>query len=69
MSRLNAFDWGAVILSIIGALNWGLVGAFQFDLVGAIFGDMTALSRLIYIIVGLAGIYLILTVIKMAQSD
>ena len=69
MSRLNAFDWGAVILSIIGALNWGLVGAFQFDLVGVIFGDMTALSRLIYIIVGLAGIYLILTVIKMAQSD
>ena len=69
MSRLNAFDWGAVTLSIIGALNWGLVGAFQFDLVGAIFGDMTALSRLIYIIVGLAGIYLILTVIKMAQSD
>ncbi len=57
----------ALALIIIGGLNWGLVGLFDFDLVGAIFGstadvgDRSALSRIIYILVGLAalwGIYL-----------
>lgn len=43
-------------LIIIGALNWGLVGLFGFDLVAAIFGPMTAASRLIYSLVGLAAI-------------
>ena len=46
------------LLLIIGALNWGLVGFFKFDLVGAIFGGTYApMSRLIFAIVGLAGIY------------
>ncbi len=57
----------ALALIIIGGLNWGLVGLFDFDLVGAIFGstadvgDRSALSRIIYMLVGLAalwGIYL-----------
>jgi uncharacterized protein len=43
-------------LIIIGALNWGLVGLFRFDLVAAIFGPMSAMSRLIYDLVGLAAI-------------
>ncbi|MBZ2174565.1 DUF378 domain-containing protein [Schnuerera sp. xch1] len=48
----------ALILVIIGALNWGLIGLFEFDLVAAIFGGQTsALSRLVYGLVGLAGIY------------
>lgn len=50
--------WIACILTIIGGLNWGLVGAFHFDLVAAIFGDMSALSRIIYVIVGLSALYL-----------
>ena len=50
----------ALILSIIGGLNWGLVGLFQFDLVGWIFGGMDALvSRVIFTLVGLAGIWCI----------
>jgi uncharacterized protein len=47
----------ALALVIVGALNWLLVGAFHFDLVAAIFGQMSVLSRLVYIVVGLAGLY------------
>lgn len=48
----------ALILMIIGALNWGLVGLFQYDLVAAIFGGMSGVvSRIIYTIVGIAGIW------------
>lgn len=48
----------ALTLVIIGALNWLLVGLFQFDLVAALFGGQaTALSRIIYTIVGIAGIW------------
>lgn len=44
-------------LIIIGALNWGLIGFFGFDLVAFVFGNMTWLSRIIYAIVGLCGLY------------
>ncbi|MBU5215040.1 MULTISPECIES: DUF378 domain-containing protein [Heyndrickxia] len=46
----------ALILTIIGAINWGLIGFFQFNLVAAIFGDNTILSRIIYGLVGIAGL-------------
>ena len=50
----------ALLLSIIGSLNWGLVGIFRFDLVAWIFGGQTGLiSRIIYTLVGLAGIWCI----------
>lgn len=49
----------ALVLTIIGALNWLLVGLFRFNLVSAIFGDMSTLSRIIYVLVGLSGLYLI----------
>jgi uncharacterized membrane protein YuzA (DUF378 family) len=45
---------------LIGALNWGLVGLLDFDLVAAIFGKKSIASRLVYILVGLAGVYLIM---------
>lgn len=48
------------VLMIIGALNWGLVGLLNFDLVAAIFGKKSFISRLVYIFVGLAGVYLIM---------
>lgn len=48
----------ALILMIIGAINWGLVGLLRFDLVAALFGGpQTLLSRIIYTLVGLAGLY------------
>ncbi|MHC0038404.1 DUF378 domain-containing protein [Pseudoneobacillus sp. C159] len=46
----------ALIFTIIGAINWGLIGFFGFNLVAAIFGDNSAISRIIYSIVGLAGL-------------
>ncbi|HIR63999.1 MAG TPA: DUF378 domain-containing protein [Candidatus Faecousia faecigallinarum] len=51
-------DTLALLLSIIGAVNWGLVGIFQFDLVAWLFGGQTAVvSRVIYTLVGLAGLW------------
>jgi uncharacterized membrane protein YuzA (DUF378 family) len=47
----------SIILVIVGGLNWGLVGLFNFDLVAAIFGVMSALSKIVYTLVGLAAIY------------
>lgn len=60
---INVLAQVALWLSVIGAINWGLVGFFNFDLVRAIFGneritDASAVARLIYAIVGLAGITL-----------
>ena len=54
----------ALTLSIIGAVNWGLIGLFKFDLVAFLFGSMTLLSRIIYTIVGICGIYLISFYVK-----
>ena len=48
-----------LILVIIGALNWGLVGFFNFNLVSAIFGDKSAISKVVYALVGIAGLYTI----------
>ena len=51
-------DTLALILSIIGCLNWGLIGLFQFDLVAWLFGGQGSLfSRIVYTVVGLAGLW------------
>jgi uncharacterized membrane protein YuzA (DUF378 family) len=56
--RLNALDWIALALLIIGGLNWLLVGLFRFDLVAAVFGGQTAIvSRIVYTLVGISAIY------------
>ncbi len=59
--RFNSVDWVAYVLVIIGGLNWGLIGLFKFNLVDEIFGVESALSRVIYILVGLSAVYLIYT--------
>ena len=48
-----------LVITIIGAINWGLIGFFQFNLVSFIFGNGTWLTRVIYALVGLSGLYLI----------
>jgi uncharacterized membrane protein YuzA (DUF378 family) len=50
----------ALILVIIGALNWGLVGLLSLDLVAAIFGYMSLLSRIVYTLVGISAVYIAL---------
>ena len=54
---LKAINCVALTLVIIGALNWLLVGLFKFNLVDAIFGSLSLLARIIYIIVGIAGLW------------
>ncbi len=49
----------AFILVVVGAVNWGLVGLAQFDLVAALFGPATVFSRIVYSLVGLAGVALV----------
>ena len=50
--------WIAMVLVIVGAVNWGLVGLFGFDLVAALFGPASMLSRIVYSLVGAAGLAL-----------
>ena len=52
-------DNTALTLVIIGAVNWLLVGIFKFDLVAFLLGDLSWLSRIIYTVIGLCGLYLI----------
>ena len=60
MNFMNIVKWITYTVVIIGALNWGLVGTFDFDLISFLFGEMSALSRVIYSIVGLCAVgYLI----------
>lgn len=54
---MRFLDTLALLLVIIGAVNWGLIGFFDFNLVAALFGEMTAFSRVIYALVGIAGLY------------
>ena len=56
---MKVLDYIALAIVIIGAVNWGLIGFFRFDLIRVIFGDMTMISRIIYGLVGLCGLYAI----------
>jgi uncharacterized protein len=64
MKNMNGLDWIALILLVIGGLNWGLVGLFRFDLVAALFGYMSWFSRIVYILVGISAIYMIIVAFK-----
>lgn len=46
----------ALIFTIIGAINWGLIGLFDIDLVATLFGNMSILSRIIYVVIGVCGL-------------
>ena len=54
---MKTIDILAAVLVVVGAINWGLVGLFSFDLVATIFGDMSVISRLVYVVVGIAGAF------------
>lgn len=55
----SVLTWLSIVLVVVGALNWGLVGLFKFDLVAAIFGSMSVLSRIVYVLVALAALHLL----------
>ncbi len=68
MGKLNTLGWIALILVIVGGLNWGLVGIFSFDLVAFIFGSMSVVARIVYTLVGLAAIYLLILALKSGKE-
>ncbi len=55
--KMKEVDWVAYILIILGALNWGLIGAFRLDLVQTVLGTSPGLVQLVYILIGLGGLY------------
>ena len=55
----KGLDYFALAIAIIGCVNWGLIGFFQFNLVTFLFGEMTLLSRIVYALVGISGLYVI----------
>lgn len=57
--KMKELDWLAYVLVTVGALNWGLIGAFRFDLVQTILGTSPALVQLVYVLVGLSGLYML----------
>ena len=66
MKKLNAIDWIVVVLVIIGALNWGVVSIFNVDVLMPIFGSA---ARLVYGLIGIAGIYMIFTAMKFGKTS
>jgi hypothetical protein len=62
MQKLNALGLIALILVIIGGLNWGLVGFFNFNLVTALFGASSMLTKIVYDLVGLSALYVALSI-------
>ena len=59
VNSLKILDKIALVLVIIGAINWGLIGIFNFNLVDTIFGEMSIISRIVYSLVGISGLWCI----------
>jgi uncharacterized protein len=69
VKKMSTIDWIAMILVIVGGLNWGLVGLFNFDLVAEIFGTMSGIARFVYILVGVAAVYSIFSAGKAKKQS
>ena len=66
--KMGPIGWIAFILVVVGGLNWSLVGLFNFDLVAAIFGAMSTISRVVYILMGLSAIYFLVKGVAGSQA-
>ncbi len=65
---MKTATWIALILLIVGGVNWLLVGAFNFDLVATLFGAMSPLSRVVYILVGFSALYILFMSARLTRS-
>ncbi len=65
---MSATEKVTYLLLVVGGLNWGLVGAFDYNLVDSIFGVESALSRIIYVVVGLAAVYGVYSIVSMMSK-
>lgn len=61
-------DGIALTIAIVGAVNWGLIGFFDFNLVASVFGSMSWISRIVYALVGICGLYLICFYMRLGSS-
>jgi uncharacterized membrane protein YuzA (DUF378 family) len=61
---MRAINVITLVLLIVGGLNWGLVGLFEFDLVAALFGEMSAFSRIVYLLVGLSALWQVVPLVR-----
>lgn len=66
---MKTLDYIALTLVIVGAVNWGLIGFFDWNLVAGLFGSMSAVSRVVYALVGLCGLYLISMYMKIGNAE
>lgn len=67
--HLNTVDWISMALLIVGGINWGLIGLFNFNLMAALFGPTSALTRLVYVVVGLCALYTLYTSSKLSRGS
>jgi uncharacterized protein len=69
IKSMRVINIATLVLVIVGAVNWGLMGLFQFDLVATLFGGpQTALSRIVYVLVGLAGLYQVVPLLGVVSA-
>jgi uncharacterized membrane protein YuzA (DUF378 family) len=69
MQKLSTLDWVAMILVLAGGINWGLIGLFNFNLVQVILGAISWLPSVVYVLVGLAAIYIAVIVNKLQKQQ
>lgn len=68
MFKLNALDKIAILLTLIGSINWAFIGLFKFDIVRAIFGFSPLVQRIMYLIIGFSAIYVSLLILREKTS-
>jgi uncharacterized protein len=69
MKNLSTLDWLALILVLVGGVNWGLKGLLDIDLVATLFGTESAVTRAVYTLVGLAAVYMAAISGKLAKKE
>jgi len=67
--KMNFWNWLTMILLVVGGINWGLMGFFQYNLIGAIFGEVSAFTRFIYALVGLAALYEVIVLLAYGSEE
>ena len=65
---MKVLDITALILVIIGAINWGLIGLFNFNLVDTLFGEMSMISKIVYMLVGISGLWSIRMIVRASEE-
>lgn len=68
MRSLSIVDWVVIILVFIGGINWGLIGVLNFNLIEFIFSQIPIISRIIYVFIALAAIYLLLISLTLVKK-